>query len=200
MADARAFTGNMEATHRLLLDCLTRPKGVTLVWRVETYGSLSACQIRARSFQTTFSSLRNRDRRMSVNLTGENRNARDLESRGPLDRVACAITPLPDDAGWQAWVGPAAALYADIEVIDNATGAPISGLGANPKSEEETLIDDAYLFLTGQSPRFSKKAYVRGERLGLWEPRGMFEAIGRPSEERMREIEEMGEDEWMEEG
>lgn len=197
MADARGLTGNMEATYNLLTNSLQCPEGVTLLWRVETYGSLEACRIRSRSFHTTFSTLRNRDRRLSINLTGENKNARDLEARGLLDRVACSITPLPDDAGWQAWIGPADALYADLEIVDNATGLPVSGLGRNPLSENDQLLRDAAAFLTGKTSRFSKKAFVRGLRLNLWD-HTQWGFASAPSEERMQEIEAMGEDEWIE--
>jgi len=200
MADPRAFTGNMKSVHAIMMAALHEKEGIEITWPMEEYGSLDACQKEARGFHQSFSSIRAKSRRGEESRLGE-RHARDTEAQGPFDGLACTVIPMPGDVGWKAWVGPWKVHLSRFNVFSVATGERVTPMGAKPQSEIEQLISDAADFLSRKTSRFSRKAFVRGERLGLWVRDGkrwfLYPEQETPSEERLRAVEEAEEDSWI---
>jgi len=182
MPDARAFTGQMQVVEQLAQKALK--ENVTVFLTVEQYGSVEACQKRARSLQTSFSSFRARTRRLS----GDEKRARDVFKQGPYDTLACLIDPLPNAGGWKFWLGQGSSLLDDLDVR-GADGKPLTDFGAN-KSERAQFVEDVLPRAMMSPPQITKREWLMGERYGLWvtaDGERWFNDRA-PTEEEMREL------------
>lgn len=118
---AHAFTANMESIRALCDKALDAPNGLEIAFTVERYGSLKACATRARSVQTTFTSLRSRARALTNRLRSEAYH----NIKGPYDGLACFREPLDHDRGWRVKFVHATDLLKDIIISDPVTGEPL---------------------------------------------------------------------------
>lgn len=146
MPDARAFTGNMETLRAILDSALEAPEGVTLYFRSPPHTPAAAAAA-ARGIQTSFSSLRARVRRSAMRRAGE-LHARDVNARGAYDTLMCQREAL-DGGSWAVRFVRAGEFLQGIEIIDNATGKPLTSLG-QAQDERERLIDKAIMGIGGK--------------------------------------------------
>lgn len=116
---------------------LERPNGLTLTWKPPEF-SPQACAQHARGFQTSFTSMRARARRLQVTHEGyESPSARDLYTRGPYDALACVREPLVG-GGWSITLCRGQDMFQGVQVTDALTGEPIEGESAEDR--ERTRI------------------------------------------------------------
>lgn len=138
MPQPRGQTASLESVRRLADHALSVADGVTVFFRLQQHVTLEACATRARSFQTTFSSLRAKERRSKViHALGKGEGGdleRDLYTRGKYDSLGCQRNPLPDGEGWKVELIPLDAMIDAFDVIDNSTGLSLAHMGMH-KSE-----------------------------------------------------------------
>lgn len=134
-------------------------EGITIVFRVEKYGSLTSCKTAARGMQITYSSLRVKARRLAQRLAGESGSELYPMSRGEYDDLACVVRPLPKDEGYTVALTPGYAFDMDLEVIDNSTGKPFAG---------EDPAQNKFIVLMGKW--FKEDAEAKRQKRGMLNP------------------------------
>ncbi len=154
MTQVRAFTANMESLRALCDKALATPEGIEINFTIEQCGSLDACKSRARSMQTTFTSLRARARDLTQSLS----KSAYHNIKGPYDGLACLREPLPSNHGWRVRFLHAVDLLKDLEIIDLSTGKPID-------TEKGREIEHLSLKLFSDFAHFTVADYDRLEEL-----------------------------------
>ena len=119
---------------------LNAPQGVTVYFRIADHGTMAQCEHLARGFQVSFTSMRARARRLSAKIRGENPHMMDSMATGEYDRLVCQRALLPDGGGWSVGLYPTAMMLAGMEIVDNATGQPITDIGKG-QTEAEALSE-----------------------------------------------------------
>jgi len=145
MAESRSYSPNYETVRKAADAALMSPDGIAINYRVDAVTPMSACALKARSFQQSFTSLRARMRRLDAKVRGEimeHSVVRDSFARGPYDDLVCQRLPLADEGGWCVTLRHAHVLIDELEIIDIATGQPLSEIGKN-KSELEVFYSKA---------------------------------------------------------
>lgn len=145
MTEPRALTAAMVNAQRVADAALSTPDGICIYFRTPAQGSLAHCKHLARSFQQSFSSMRSRARRTVENRAHHSNDGiklRDIFVRGPYDNLACIREELPEDAGWCITVCPSSTILNQFDIIDIATGKPLSNVGAG-RDELNIIMEKA---------------------------------------------------------
>lgn len=139
MAGARAYTAAYDTVQKAALAALADPDGLTVYFRLDRYPSPEACASASRSFQTVFSSLRARARRLSERRIGDSAAAppRDTLAQGPFDKLVCQRLPLPNGE-WYVSLVPSHVIMSGLDIVSNSTGQPLTAFGA--KQDERTAL------------------------------------------------------------
>lgn len=114
-----------EARVRALADRAKElPDGLRVRFTIANHHTLADCASAARSFQTSFSSMRAKARRKTETL--QEREKRDVNAKGPYDSLACIKERLANDEGYAIWLAPAYAIDFANDVVDGKTGEPLA--------------------------------------------------------------------------
>lgn len=116
-----ALTAAVAHVRRLADEALDRPQGVAINFRLAVYDTMERCNTAARSFQVTFSALRNRDRKQRQ-VKMKDKHLLDDEVVGLYDRLSCTKILSEDEQGYSVHLIPDVALVFDQDVTDRATG------------------------------------------------------------------------------
>ncbi len=127
MSTSSVVTPQMTRVQDLCDQAKSTTDGLTIIFRVEKYGSLAACKTAARGMQVSFCNLRVRARRVAQRRAGESSANLLSNVHGEYDDLACVVRPLPKDEGFSVALVPALSVDMDLEVIDNSTGKPFAG-------------------------------------------------------------------------
>lgn len=121
----KALTPAMSAVARYADQAKLQPEGIELFFLVTKYGSLPGAASAARSFQTTFSSLRARKRRQAQREEFESKHIEDAFTQGKYDSLSCQKTTLGEGRGYSVLLIPIDQYGMAIEAYDLATGERI---------------------------------------------------------------------------
>jgi|SRR6185312_3310537 len=139
MPALRSFNASSAVVKRVADAALDDPAGCVVTWFSRDIG-LAACRQSARSFQTSFSSLRARARRQRINHVGDASNLTlDLEVVGPYDCLACTPRELPEGAGWSVSLLKADTALQGVTITSASTGEPIDGIDRESVKKNEIL-------------------------------------------------------------
>lgn len=116
---------------------LNTPEGLALQYTVDSTGSLPAAKVAAKRFQSAFNVMRNRDRRRLQRRNGENPHTLDAATYSPYDKLACMITPLPADTGYEVRLCREDMLTIGVSIIDISTGLEL------PDYSSKSAMSDA---------------------------------------------------------
>jgi hypothetical protein len=102
---------------------LQLPEGLRIYFRTEAHGTFETAHRAARSFQTSFSSMRAKARRQMERAHSQNDSLiMDTLTQGPYDSLACQKEWLPNGEGFAIWLAPAYALDLFNDVVDAKSG------------------------------------------------------------------------------
>lgn len=125
MPAPRTYSPNFDAVTQAADAAVAAPDGVTLQFLTSALGSMDGCRFAARSFQKSFTALRARARKLSQ------RDELYSNKRGPYDGLVCQLQPLADDTGWIVSLIPSRIVLSQLNIIDNATGLPLTEFGTH---------------------------------------------------------------------
>ena len=131
MPSPTVITPQMERVRQLADQAKDSREGLTIYFRVSQYGSLEACNSRARGMQSSFSALRAKTRRLAMNMSQEPSHTRDVMTKGPYDNIACIKSTLPGGDGYSIEFIPNFLYALDLEIVDRATGEPLAAEDPN---------------------------------------------------------------------
>lgn len=110
MSRAVLNTPSAQAVRTVAEHALMSVEGLQIKFLASKYGDLKRAASAARSFQTSFSAMRARER--------------GKQQVGRYDPLACCKLPLPNDGGFEIIIAKASGLLLDWDIIDIATGKP----------------------------------------------------------------------------
>ncbi len=172
MPSPRAYTANMDSIASVADAANASPDGLTVFYYPKDYGSVEGCKAAAVSFQQAFSALRSRARRLSERRLGEDATPpRDSFASGIYDKLVCRRSPLTDNAGWKIELIPARNVLSQMEIIDNATGLPLTTLGSHTDEWTKLLNKSIYQradFTADDWDRFTELDEARRGDIEIW--------------------------------
>lgn len=142
MAEARAYSASFHSVQAVADAALESRHGLALLYTVKDYGNLANAKHRARSFQKSFCSLRDRVRHLSRRRLGESSTVvpRVSDAKGVYDSLACYMEVMDDEEGYKIVLMNGHALLSHMNIIDLDSGKPLSEIGA-ARTEESRLIE-----------------------------------------------------------
>lgn len=119
------ITPQMQRVREIADQALQLSEGITVWFRAEQYGSHNAAKTAMIGYQSAFSSMRTRARRLTQSQSHEAQYLLDGFVKGPYDKLACMRQEIEPNGGWKLVFTPNSSLGVDLEITDNATGKPL---------------------------------------------------------------------------
>lgn len=121
MPAPRTITPALQKVRELAIQAQDSPEGLTFEFLSENYGGFDGAHRAARGFQTTFSSMRAKERRKAEAMYGTVPRL-DTNVRVAFDDLSAFKNPLPHERGWTVSLLKSTSVFLDIVIRDFKTG------------------------------------------------------------------------------
>ncbi len=123
MPDPRYNTPSFDNVRHVAEQALNNDDGIVLTFAVAQYGTYANCELAARSFQTSFTSLRARMAKQNARHRGEHVDERISDALGVYSTLVCQRSRFPDRV--EVFIGQSRVLLKTLDIRNAATGEPI---------------------------------------------------------------------------
>lgn len=183
MPASRVVTPQMHTVRALADQALTLPEGLRIIFTPKSHGSYEAARSASRGFQSTFSALRAKTRRRTLEHQGIHHNPLDTHWNGPYDALACMKSELPDGGGWSIHLCKAHAINIRYDVVDGATGEPLKQFDPDEQRLDHLIaLYTEEFFKSKDERRAFRWPWTEEEQQWLWKNK---EEIARDCWERV---------------